>query len=204
MSVAIPEFDGRIISVPFSFKETVDDGDTLGTAVTAYRVLDDRAARVAGVALRLARLRHIPVGQRRVAIVLSAYPTKRSRIGNAVALDTPASVIDLLHHLADAGYQVDRIPADGDALMAELIDAFSYERETLTSAQLQRAAGRWAASSYCQWFATLPPSLADQVGKVWGPAPGTVYCDQTSRESGVRRPRPGSRLHRGAAAPWLR
>jgi len=182
MSVAIPEFDGRIISVPFSFKETVDDGDTLGTAVTAYRVLDDRAARVAGVALRLARLRHVPVGQRRVAIVLSAYPTKRSRIGNAVALDTPASVIDLLHHLADAGYQVDRIPADGDALMAELIDAFSYERDTLTSAQLHRAAGRWAASSYCQWFTTLPPSLKDQVGKVWGPAPGTVYCDQTSRE----------------------
>ncbi len=26
MAIAIPEFDGRIISVPFSFKETVDDG----------------------------------------------------------------------------------------------------------------------------------------------------------------------------------
>ena len=29
--------------------------------------------------------------ERRVAIVLSAYPTKRSRLGNAVGLDTPAS-----------------------------------------------------------------------------------------------------------------
>ncbi len=141
MSVAIPEFDGRIITVPFSIKEMVDDGDTLGTPVTAYRTVPDRTERVAGVAVRLARLRAIPPADRRVAIVLSAYPTKRSRIGNAVALDTPASIIDLLGGLRAAGYRVDRIPADGDALMAELIDAFSYERETLTAAQLHRAAG---------------------------------------------------------------
>jgi cobaltochelatase CobN len=37
MGVAIPEFDGRIITVPFSFKETVDDGDELGAPVVAYR-----------------------------------------------------------------------------------------------------------------------------------------------------------------------
>src|SRR5207247_1427928 len=29
MQVAIPEFDGRIVTVPFSFKEVVDDGDGL-------------------------------------------------------------------------------------------------------------------------------------------------------------------------------
>ena len=34
--------------------------------------------------------------ERRVALVLSAYPTKRSRLGNAVGLDTPASVLALL------------------------------------------------------------------------------------------------------------
>ena len=47
-----------------------------------------------------------------MAIVLSAYPTARSRIGNAVALDTPASVVALLRALAGAGYRVDRIPAE--------------------------------------------------------------------------------------------
>ena len=182
MSVAIPEFDGRIITVPFSFKETVDDGDTLGTPVTAYRTIADRVARVAGVAVRLARLRAVPPAERRVAIVLSAYPTRRSRIGNAVALDTPASVIGLLHALRAAGYRVDRIPADGDALMAELIDAFSYERETLTAAQLHRAAGRWPDASYCGWFGGLPASLASHVGERWGPAPGTVYRDDSTGE----------------------
>ncbi len=31
MRVALPEFDGRIVAVPFSFNEEVDDGDTLGS-----------------------------------------------------------------------------------------------------------------------------------------------------------------------------
>ena len=122
MSVAIPEFDGRIIGVPFSFKELVDDGDDLGAPVTAYRTVADRVARVAGLATKLAALRRTPNAEKRIALVLSSYPTKKSRIGNAVALDTPASVVDLLHDLRATGYRVDRIPADGDALMAELAD----------------------------------------------------------------------------------
>src|SRR5579864_3214621 len=153
MRVALPEFDGRIVAVPFSFNEEVDDGDTLGAPVSAYRTMPDRVDRVAGLACRLARLRSTPPGARRVAIVLSAYPTRRSRIGNAVALDTPASVIRLLEALRDAGYQVDRIPADGDALMAELIDTFSYEHETMTAEQLARSPGRWPASEYVKWWA---------------------------------------------------
>ncbi len=59
-SVALPEFDGRIISVPLSFKEIVDDGDDLGVPVVAYRTVPDRVARVAGTAVRLAALRHKP------------------------------------------------------------------------------------------------------------------------------------------------
>jgi len=91
MQVAIPEFDGRIIGPAFSFKEQVDDGDDLGAPVSAYRTVPDRVDRVAGIACRLAGLRRIPPAERRIALVLSAYPTKRSRLGNAVALDTPAS-----------------------------------------------------------------------------------------------------------------
>ena len=143
MAVAIPEFDGRIVTVPFSFKETVDADDVLGSPVTAYRTRPDRVARVAGLAVRLARLGATPPAEKRIALVLSAYPTKRSRLGNAVGLDTPASVIDLLHGMRDAGYRVDRIPASGDDLMAELADALTYERDTLSPTQSARAVGRW-------------------------------------------------------------
>lgn len=98
--VAVPEFDGRIITVPFSFKEI--DSDGLSTYVPDV----ERAARVAGIAVRHGKLRHIPTTERRVALMLSAYPTKHARIGNAVGLDTPASAIDLLTEMRSAGYDL--------------------------------------------------------------------------------------------------
>ncbi|HEX3563776.1 MAG TPA: cobaltochelatase subunit CobN [Acidimicrobiales bacterium] len=177
MAVAIPEFDGRIVTVPFSFKETVDADDVLGSPVTAYRTRPDRVARVAGLAVRLARLRRTPPSDKRIAVVLSAYPTKRSRLGNAVGLDTPASVVDLLHALRHAGYRVDRIPASGDELMAELADALTYERDTLSPAQSARAVGRWSGNAYRSWFAGLPADLQATMDEAWGPAPGTVYVE---------------------------
>src|SRR6266511_2815074 len=177
MSVAIPEFDGRVVTVPFSFKELVDDGDELGAPVVAYRTVPDRVARVAGVTVRLARLRRLPNAEKRVAIVLSAYPTKRSRLGNAVGLDTPASVIELLHALRDGGYRVDRIPPDGDALMAELADGFTYDAETLSPEQLARAPGRLPGDAYAEWFAGLPDELRDDVVDTWGDPPGAVLRD---------------------------
>ncbi len=158
MSVAIPEFDGRIVGVPFSFKEVVDDGDELGAPVTAYRTVPDRVARIAGLATRLATLRHVPNDDKRLAVVLSAYPTKKSRIGNAVGLDTPASVVDLLHVLRSAGYRVDRIPDEGDALMAELADG--------------QICGRWPVDSYSQAFERFPTGFRAGVNETWGEVEG--------------------------------
>ncbi len=171
MSVAIPEFDGRVISVPFSFKEAVDDGDGLGTEVTAYRTVGDRVARVAGLAVSMARLRSIPPAERRVALVLSAYPTKRSRLGNAVGLDTPASVLALLAALRNAGYEVDDFERTGDELMAELADGLVYGE---AAAAPSRAVGTMAARDYAAWFATLPASARATLEEHWGEAPGSV------------------------------
>ncbi len=92
--VAVPEFDGRLITVPFSFKETDSDG------LSVYAADPERCLRVAGIAVRHARLRHVAPAEKRLAMVLSAYPTKHSRVGNAVGLDTPASVIRLLQRHA--------------------------------------------------------------------------------------------------------
>ena len=103
MQVAIPEFDGRLVGVPVSFKETDDSG------VARYVPDPERAARLAGIAVRQARLRHTPNGAKRVAIVLSNYPTRHSRVGNAVGLDTPASAVRLLDALTDAGYDLSLI-----------------------------------------------------------------------------------------------
>ena len=66
MQVAIPEFDGRLITVPFSFKEEGPDG------IPRYAADPERAARLAGIAVRQARLAQIPNHAKRVAIMLSS------------------------------------------------------------------------------------------------------------------------------------
>src|SRR5215213_7516374 len=85
--VAIPEFDGRLIGVPFSFKERLGVDSPVGAPLTLYGADAERTARLAGLAVRFAGLGRSPNPEKKVAVLLSNYPTKHSRIGNAVGLD---------------------------------------------------------------------------------------------------------------------
>jgi cobaltochelatase CobN len=180
--VAIPEFDGRLITVPFSFKEIGPDG------LTSYVPDPERTARVAGIAVKHARLRHVPPAQRRIVVMLSAYPTKHARIGNAVGLDTPASTVRLLAAMRDAGYDIgDELPGvaaqDGDALIHALIAAGGQDENWLTEAQLAGNPVRVTATDYREYFETLDPVLRDGVTKHWGPAPGKLFVDSGAAAS---------------------
>ncbi|WP_033822372.1 cobaltochelatase subunit CobN [Kitasatospora sp. MBT63] len=201
--IAVPEFDGRLITVPFSFKELDEDG------LTVYAADPERAARVAGIAVRHARLRHIPAAERRLALVLSAYPTKHARVGNAVGLDTPASAMRLLERLRAegmdlgtglpgldddasedrpnpprAGDQASGRGHEGDALIHALIAAGGYDQDWLTEDQLARNPVRIPAADYRRWYATLPEGLRGRVEEHWGPPPGELYVDRSQNPDG--------------------
>ena len=180
--VAVPEFDGRIITVPFSFKEIDDEG------LITYVADPERCARVAGLAVRHARLRSVAPADKRVGLVFSAYPTKHARIGNAVGLDTPASAIALLDAMRDAGYDVGEIPGldagDGDALIHALIERGGQDPDWLTETQLAGNPIRVSAADYRAWFATLPGELADAVVEHWGPPPGELFVDRSRNPEG--------------------
>ena len=182
--VAIPEFDGRLITVPFSFKEVGPDG------LTSYVTDPERAARVAGIAVKHARLRHVPAQQRRIVIMLSAYPTKHARIGNAVGLDSPASVVRLLAAMAKAGYEIggDELPGvangDGDALIHAIIAAGGQDENWLTEEQVAGNPVRISAADYLAWFATLDADLQNAVVKHWGPPPGELFVDRSQNPDG--------------------
>jgi cobaltochelatase CobN len=198
--IAIPEFDGRIITAPFSFKEIDADG------LPRYVADDERCRRVAGIAVAHARLRRIPNQDKKIALMLSAYPTKHSRVGNAVGLDTPVSAIRLLRALQAAGYdlgtdnEVTRIlegslveegeerarletktdTERGDALIHALIAAGGQDEEWLTTAQLTDSHVRISADDYRAWTADVPAALMDQMVEAWGPAPGKLFVNDAA------------------------
>jgi cobaltochelatase CobN len=182
--IAIPEFDGRIITAPFSFKEIDEDG------LPRYVADPERCARVAGIAVNHARLRRVPTNERRVALMLSAYPTKHSRVGNAVGLDTPVSTIRLLRRMRDAGYDLGgpgAIPGldleddteAGDALIHALIAAGGQDEEWLTNAQLSDAHVRITPEQYSVWTSDLHPELRAEMVEAWGPAPGRLFVNDS-------------------------
>ena len=175
MQVAIPEFDGRLITVPFSFKEEGPDG------IPRYAADPERAARLAGIAVRQARLAKTQNSDKRVAIMLSSYPTKHARIGNAVGLDTPASAVALLRAFQDAGYDLgDGFPEDGDTLIHALIAAGGHDTEWLTEEQLRAAPARVPLTAYHRYFSHLPNEQASSIQSHWGAPPGSLYTDEES------------------------
>ncbi|CAN5531640.1 cobaltochelatase subunit CobN [soil metagenome] len=178
--IAIPEFDGRIITAPFSFKEIDEDG------LPHYVADPERCARVAGIAVNHARLRGLPNSEKKLALVLSAYPTKHSRVGNAVGLDTPVSTVRLLRRLAEQGYDVgdgfgvldiENETEAGDKLIHTLIAAGGQDEAWLTSNQLTDAHVTVTAEQYAAWTAHLPASLREAMIEAWGPAPGKLFVN---------------------------
>lgn len=162
INVAIPEFDGRIISVPLSFKDRAEDAPGL------YAPHQERAARIAGLARRLVRLQRTPREAMRVAFVLTNSSSKASQVGNAVGLDAPASLLALLRAMRRDGYAVDRVPATSDELMASLLSRGTYdEAHPLDPGR----ALRFSRRQYREQFSIFPAASRRRMEDWWG-SPG--------------------------------
>ena len=159
INVAIPEFDGRIITVPVSFRERQP-----GREGAAYTPHPERMARVAGIAERLVRLGRTPNRSKRIAFILTNSSAKAAQVGNAVGLDAPASLHNLLRAMRGRGYTVEDLPPDGDAIIHELLARGSYDdRYPLNPAQ----AHRFSIGEYSRWFAGLPENVRKRMIRAW-------------------------------------
>ncbi|MGH8653395.1 MAG: cobaltochelatase subunit CobN [Gammaproteobacteria bacterium] len=177
MNVVMPEFDGRIISAPLTFKHEAAGASRKHVEVRRSVSTANRLQAVAALALRHAELRRKPNAEKRLCIMLTNFANKQGRIGGAVGLDTPASVIELLRALKQRGYRIGEIPPDGDALMAELIASGGYDQDFLTDEQMRRATARYAGARYAQWFGEFPAQNQSALRQAWGEPPGEVYRD---------------------------
>ncbi|HEX8404999.1 MAG TPA: cobaltochelatase subunit CobN, partial [Duganella sp.] len=175
MNVVLPEFDGRIITVPLSFKARAAGSPS---EAVEYHPLPDRVARIAGIAARFARLKRVPNAEKRIAFMFTNSSSKASQIGNAVGLDAPASLIRILEAMRADGYDAGQPSGDGTALIHDLIARCSYDNIYVTAEQLRNAAGRVPAAQYARWFAELPAAMRDRMTAQWGEAPGEAYVHE--------------------------
>ncbi|MFK8184029.1 MAG: cobaltochelatase subunit CobN [Phormidesmis sp.] len=169
MNVALPEVDGRIITRTVSFKaaQTETAPNALQTEVVMYEPQRDRVQFVADLAARWCHLQSTPPKDRKIALILANYPNRDGRMANGVGLDTPASCLNILVALQQAGYTVSDLPASGDELMAQLAQGITNDPE---GHGLRPVNQSLSEQDYQTCFATLPVAVQEGVTSRWGNA----------------------------------
>ena len=178
MNVALPEVDGRILSRAVSFKGASRRDEDTETDIVSYEPVPDRIGFVAALAANWARLRKTPAAERRVALVLANYPNRDGRIGNGVGLDSPAGAISALKAMDAAGYRLEDVPPDGEALVRRLQDG-----PTNAGTAGRQINETLALPDYETFFTSLPATVRSAVRERWGPpeadpmfVPGHTDC----------------------------
>ena len=166
MHVVLPEVDGRIITRAVSFKGTGWRCERAEIDVANYEAASDRIEFVAELARRWCRLRRVPPQQLRLAFILANYPCDDARIGHAVGLDTPASLLAMLEALREHAYDVGELPADGQRLMALLQQSVTH---SLEANPMRPAFQSLALQDYERSLSSLPEAMRAQVDALWGP-----------------------------------
>lgn len=175
-SVAMPEFDGLLITVPIAAMSLAQNS-TLGTTVIQYEPIPERIKKVVRLSINWAKLRHIPNSEKKVAIILHNYPPRNDTIGHAFGLDAPVSVHKILCELNKAGYKLDSIPENGQKLIEAIINGLTNDRRWLSAKELaERAVAKISKKQYLAWFNELPVDVQEKMRRDWGEPPGKLFC----------------------------
>jgi cobaltochelatase CobN len=165
MNVALPEVDGRIITRAISFKSALNWNQQLESDVVVYQPLLNRINFIGNLAKNWVKLKRASPKERKIAIILANYPNKDSRIANGVGLDTPASCLKILHALADSGYFVPEIPADGDQLIRRLTQGITNNLELQSIRKINQYL---SLEDYQAYFTSLDPEIQQAINQRWG------------------------------------
>ncbi len=188
--VAIPEFDGRLISVPFSFKETGADGlsryvgdpERLGPGGRAWRWPSPgsgtRPRSSGGWRWCCRPTRPSTPG----SATRSGWTPRPARSGCCGRCARPATTSA---RSAGDGALPGVEPPDGDALIHAVIAAGGQDPEWLTSQQLSEAVVRIPAAQYRDVVRRAARrSCAQSMQEAWGPPPGELYVDRSHDPDG--------------------
>ncbi|RMD49522.1 MAG: cobaltochelatase subunit CobN, partial [Alphaproteobacteria bacterium] len=181
MNVALPEVDGRIITRAIGFKGEARRDEATECTLARWEAEPGRAAFLAELAARWARLRRTPRAGRRIALVLANYPNRDGRLANGVGLDTPEATALVLRRLAAEGYRVSDPPADGAALMARLL---AGPTNWLPDRHRRRGGVTLPLADYLDHWNALPEAVRAAVEARWGPPEADPFFEPGETDCG--------------------
>ncbi|MCQ2071207.1 MAG: cobaltochelatase subunit CobN, partial [archaeon] len=173
MSVVDPEYDGQIDGVPFGGSVRREDG--------TYHVMpiEDRCRMLSETAFLWAKLRHIPNGGRKVAVLVYMYPPRQDLAGGGYGLDTPESVSNLLKQMSQCGYSLDWVPEDGRDLVERLLAGITNDDSSISDDQIRdTAVDTVSPKRYFEWFSEIAESAQKRYVGAWGEPPGDLHVHE--------------------------
>ncbi|MXR50026.1 cobaltochelatase subunit CobN [Halovenus sp. WSH3] len=178
LSVALPEFDGNVITHPISGKERTDDEAGIGTAPKQHFPIEDRVEHAAELAVNWANLRHTPNEEKQVAVVLHNYPPSDDGIGTAFGLDSPESTVNLLDELDARGYDLGGgHAADGQALIDRLTAQLTLDDRWVAPEDVRESSvDTVAPEQYQEYFASTDERFQENIVEEWGEAPDRPFA----------------------------
>ncbi len=158
MNVTLPEIDGRITTRAISFKSDFGRDENVETSLVGHKAEPSRTEFVAKLAANWAKLQSTEITNRKVALILSNYPSNDGRIANGVGLDTPAGTIKLLEAMKEEGYNLSSIPETGDDLIKKLQHATADKTKWHD----------YSLTEYLKAWNNLDETFKDEIVDRWG------------------------------------
>ncbi|MCQ4263779.1 cobaltochelatase subunit CobN [Stutzerimonas stutzeri] len=156
--LAQPEFAG-LVDPLFAASTRQVDGDIVP--------IERQLQAVVAKAMRLVRLRHLPVADIKSAILFYNYPPGEKNLG-ASFLNVPRSLERLLAAYAERGYDVEvRSEAQLIEELTGLLAPFHRDAALAELVARDRAA-RLPLDDYLAWFSALPERLQTDIRERWG------------------------------------
>lgn len=126
-------------------------------------MLDAEADRLAARVDRWVALRHKANRDKKVALIYYNHPPGRQNIG-ADNLNVPASLLDMLQALKNAGYTVGDLPASPEALLDRIMaHGVNLPEDRSALRELGATVNSVAALDYQRWFGALPPRVQGEM-----------------------------------------
>jgi cobaltochelatase CobN len=173
-SVVLPEMYGMTGMIPVA--SAMQEGPE-GPDHAWHRPIGERVAALSRRVRAWVRLKKVPNHRKKVAFMLnsSACASVEANVGAAAHLDSLESVVRILRHLKEMGYQVE-VPVSGEELAKAILErrAVNEFRWTPVEDIVRRggALGFVDVPTYKRWFDELPSVLRDTITGSWGNPPG--------------------------------